>query len=344
MTGYDRIMTTLNGGVPDRVPMMLHSFMTAASEAGYTMGQYRNDPRKIADTHIRFAQKYGMDGILVDVDTCMESSAIGVPTDYPEHEPARSTGALSTDIAVLMEAMKPEKLLQSKRIEIKLEAIRLIKREVGNDLLLRGNCDQAGFSLAMLSYGMSDFMADLLDEDLQADLLELIDRATDLHIAFHKLMKQAGADVTSFGDSSCGPDLISRDMYLTYSYPFHKRLATELREAGIPVICHICGNLDRILADVALAGFPAIEADYKTDIPRAAEILGRDKVTMFGPIDPSGMFYFGTPEQMRAETVKVLEAFHGKGLVIGAGCALPTGTPEANIRAFAETVRAYTIR
>ena len=196
MTGYERIMTTLNGGVADRVPMMLHCFMPAAEEAGYTMSEYRSDPRKIADAHIRFARKYGMDGILVDVDTCMESSAIGVPTDYPEDEPARSIGALSTHIDVLMEAMKPEKLLTSKRIETKLEAIRLIKQEIGNDLLLRGNCDQAGFSLAMLSYGMSDFMADLMDEDLQEELLGLIDRATDLHIAFHKLMKQAGADVT----------------------------------------------------------------------------------------------------------------------------------------------------
>ena len=148
----------------------------------------------------------------------------------------------------------------------------------------------------------------------------------------------------SFGDSSCGPDLISRDMYLAYSFPFHKRLAAELRDANILTVCHICGNLDRILADVALAGFPAIEADYKTDISRAAEILGREKVTMFGPIDPSGVFYFGTPEQVRAATQQVLEIFHGKGLVIGAGCALPKGTPEANIRAFAETVRAFAIR
>ena len=344
MTGYERIITTLNGGTADRVPMMLHSFMPAAQEAGYTMGEYRSSARKIADTHIRFAEKYGMDGMLVDIDTCMESSAIGVPTDYPDDEPARSIGNLSTDIPVLMEALNPEKLLQSKRIAINLDAIRLIKQEVGNDLLLRGNCDQAGFSLAMLSYGMSDFMADLMDEDLQDDLLALIDRATDFHIAFHKLMKQAGADITSFGDSSCGPDLISRDMYLTYSFRFHKKLAEALKAAGIQTICHICGNLDRILADVATAGFPAIEVDYKTNIPRAAEILKKEHVTMFGPIDPSGLFFFGTPDQMRAETQKVLETFQGKGLVIGAGCALPTGTPEANIRAFAETVRTYKIR
>ena len=343
MTGKQRMMTTLGGGVADRVPMMLHGFMTAAGEAGYTMGQYREDPEKIAETHLRFAEKYGLDGMLVDIDTCMEASAIGVPVDYPEHEPARVTGRLSGDIAVLMEAMRPEKLMQSERVQLNLEAIRLLKQQAGDDLLLRGNCDQAGFSLAMLSYGMNDFLADLLDEDCEDDLLALIDRATDVHIAFHRLMKQAGADVTSFGDSSCGPDLISRELYLKYSFPFHQRLADTLRAENIPVICHICGNLDRILPDVAEAGFPAIEADYKTNLPRAAEILSRANVTLFGPIDPSGVFYFGTPEQVRAATQNVLETFRGRGLVIGAGCALPTGTPEANLRAFAETVRAYKI-
>ncbi len=341
MNGYDRIMTTLGGGQADRTPMMLHSFMTAAWEAGYTMEQYRSDPVKIADAHVRFAEKYGMDGILVDIDTCMEASAIGVPVDYPMHEPARAIRSLSSDIGALQRAMDPEKLAASSRVQINLEAVRRIKEKVGGELAVRGNCDQAGFSLAMLAYGMNDFMADLTDEDLEEDILGLIDKATQVHLAFHRLMRQAGADVTSFGDSSCGPDLISRDMYLRFSQSFHRRIAEDCKKAGVPVICHICGNLDLILEDVAQAGFPAIEADYKTDIPRAAELLKAKGVTMFGPIDPSGLFYFGTPQALEAETRRVLACFGGRGLVIGAGCALPTGTPEANIRAFADTVRRY---
>lgn len=343
MNGYQRIMTVLKGGVPDRVPMMLHSFMTAAWEAGYTMEQYRSDPVKIADAHVRFAEKYGLDGILIDIDTCMEASAIGVPIDYPEKEPARATSRLSADLEVLKKAMNPDSLLNSRRVEINLEAVRLTKQKVGCDLAVRGNCDQAGFSLAMLAYGMSDFMADLTDEDLEDEILDLIGRATDVHLRFHELMREAGADITSFGDSSCGPDLISRDMYRRFSFPFHLRIAEESKASGVPVICHICGKLDRILPDVAAVGFPAVEADYKTDIAMAAQVFGEHRVTMFGPIDPSGVFFFGTPEDVRSETRRVLNTFHGRNLVIGAGCALPSGTPEANLRAFTETVQAYEI-
>ncbi len=342
MNGYERIQAVLNGKKPDKVPMMLHCFMAAAQEKGFSMGQYRNSAQNVADAHLAFAEKYGMDGILMDIDTCIEADAVGVPVDFPEHEPARAIGALSTDKKTLLAALKPEKLLQSPRVEISLEAVRIMKERVAGQLFIRSNCDQMAFSLAMLTYGMTDFMADLLDEDLEDDILEIIDAAYAVHLSYHKLMHQAGADMTSFGDSSCGPDLLSRDCYLKYSYPFHKRLQQDLAKENIQALCHICGNLDRILEDVAGIGFTAIEADYKTDMMRAQKIV-QGKSVMFGPIDPSGVFFFGTPQQVADETQRILTIFGGRNLVIGAGCALPTGTPEANIRAFVETVRAYNI-
>lgn len=342
MNGYERIMAALAGKPTDRVPIMLHNFMPAAAEAGMTMGQYRGSAKNIARAHIEAARKYELDGILVDIDTCMEAHAIGVPVDFPEDEPARAIGPAAGGIDELIEKMEPEKLVKNGRVQILLEAIRLIKQEVGGELTVRGNCDQMAFSLAMLAYGMSDFMADLLDEEREDKILMLIDRAYAVHLQFHKLMNAAGADLTSFGDSSCGPDLISRACYLKFAQPFHQRLRNDLNKLGIKTVCHICGNLDNIINDVAQIGFPAMEVDYKTNMEGAAKALAGHSV-MFGPIDPSGVFYYGRPEDVRRETQRVLAVFGGKSLVIGAGCALPTGTPPENIKAFVETARAFQI-
>ena len=68
MNGYERIKSALEGRHPDCTPVMLHNFMMAAHEAGYTMEEFRNDPRKIADSFIRAVEKYDYDGILVDID------------------------------------------------------------------------------------------------------------------------------------------------------------------------------------------------------------------------------------------------------------------------------------
>jgi uroporphyrinogen-III decarboxylase len=49
MNGYQRIISALKGEQPDAIPVMLHNFMMAAKEAGYTQTEYRSDPRKIKE-------------------------------------------------------------------------------------------------------------------------------------------------------------------------------------------------------------------------------------------------------------------------------------------------------
>jgi uroporphyrinogen decarboxylase len=317
--------------------------MPAAAEAGFTLAEYRNSAGNMADSHLKFARKYGLDGILLDVDTCMEAGAVGVPVDFPEDGPARVSGTASDSIDELLEMMAPEKLHGYDRIKIQLEAVGIMKKEAGGEIFIRGNCDQMAFSLAMLSYGMENFLADLLDDELEEKITLLIGRAFEVHLEYHRMMLEAGADITSFGDSSCGPDVISPELFAKYSLPFHKKLQNELAKMNTGTVCHICGNLDRIIEDVAAIGYAGVEIDYKTNIENAARVM-KGRSVVFGPIDPSGVFYFGTPELMRAKTREVLDHFRGRGIVLGAGCAIPTGAPEELIRTFVETARLYRLQ
>ena len=342
MNGYERIRAVLKGEKPDKVPLMLHCFMPAAAEAGITMEEYRNSAKNMSQAHLRFARKYDLDGILLDVDTALAAGAIGAKVDFPVDAPARVIEPAAREARKLLDLLSPEKLHKDDRIKILLEAVNILKEEVGGEIFIRGNCDQMAFSLAMLCYGMEDFLADLLDEEQEELILSLIDRALFVHLEFHRMMVEAGADITSFGDSSCGPDLISRELFLKYSLPFHQKLKKGLDILGIDTICHICGNLDSIIQDLAALGYAGLEIDYKTDIKRAANIM-KNKSVAFGPIDPSGMFYFGSPDSIKKETLRVLDFFAGRGIVLGAGCAIPGGAPEANIRSFVDTARSYSI-
>lgn len=342
MNGYDRINYALSGKPTDRVPIMLHNFMMAANDAGYSMNEYRNDALKIADSHIKAAHKYGLDGILLDVDTCLEAEAIGVPVILPENEPAVALGAASDNIDELIDMMNPDKLLHCDRIKIYLESISIMKNRIGKELWIRGNCDQMAFSLAMLAYGMQDFMADLLDEDQEEKILKLIDRAYEVHLSLHKLVMQAGADMTSFGDSSCGPALISRALYMKFANPYHKRLKTELDELRIKTVCHVCGNLDNIVDDIAAVQFSGVEVDAKSNLEKAAHAL-KDNSIMFGALDPTEIFYLGKTMRIKEEVKRVLDYVKGDGIIIGAGCALPALTPDENINTFVDAVRTYRV-
>ena len=84
MSRIERIQTYLTGAVPDRIPVMTHNFLMAARQAGVTMAQYREHAAVIAECLIDACRTYETDGILVDVDTALLSSACGALVVYPE--------------------------------------------------------------------------------------------------------------------------------------------------------------------------------------------------------------------------------------------------------------------
>jgi uroporphyrinogen decarboxylase len=218
-----------------------------------------------------------------------------------------------------------------------LEAVRLVKRYVGDDIFVRGNCDQAPFSLAGMVRGSADWMTDLYVAD-EEDKLGLLEYCTEATSQFIRLMAQTGCDMLSNGDSPAGPDLIPPDLYLKYAFPYEKRIVEESHNAGLPYTLHICGNTELILNEMIETGADALELDYKTDIHKIAEVF-KDKVTLIGNIDPSGVIALGTPNDVRMKTRELIRIM-GKSdrFILNAGCAIPPNTPEANIWAMMEAI------
>jgi uroporphyrinogen decarboxylase len=237
-----------------------------------------------------------------------------------------------------VEHIDPKKLQSDERIQLYLEAIRLIRRKIGGQLFLRANADQGPFSLAVAVCGLTNMMMALTDQDKTELIFQLLERCYDVHFAFHLMVKDAGADMTSFGDSMGSPDLISPAMYRRFVAPFHKRLVADLAREGVQTVCHICGKTDMILQPWSEHGFSGVEIDYKTNIAQAAKTM-QDKSVVFGIVDPSGVFCRGDETTVIENTRSVLDCFPHGGLVIGAGCALPAETSSENIRTFVQAVR-----
>ena len=311
MTSKERMIAALGGQATDKVPVMLHKLM--------------------AESMVRSVEKYGFDGILVDLDTVTLAGALGVPVDLPVDEPARCHLGILAELGDYRK-LPPVKIENYRYVNHWLEAVRLIKEYVGNEIYVRGNCDQAPFSIAGMVRGSAEWMMDLYiaEEENKAGLLEYCYQAT---AQFIRLMAQTGCDMLSNGDSPAGPDLIPPDLYKTYAYPYEKRIAAESHQAGLPYTLHICGNTGLILEDMIGTGSDALELDYKTDIHRIREVF-RDRITLIGNIDPSGVVALGTPDQVRAKTRELVDLMGPTNrFVLNAGCAIPPHTPGENIRA-----------
>ncbi len=338
MNGYRRIRAALRGERPDVTPVMLHNFMMAALEAGVSMSRYRTEPAEIARCFIEAVEKYEYDGIAVDIDTATLAGAVGVPVVFPEDEPAICQGRRLRLLEEVRD-LEPANVGRYPGVQVWLEAVRLLKRHFGDQVYLRGNCDQAPFALACAMRGSADWMMDLMDPANEEDAGRLLEYSTDATIQFIRLMGAAGAHMVSNGDSSAGSSVVSPRLYRRFALPYEKRVVEAAHGLGLPYMLHICGRTEPILEDMVSTGADALELDYQTDARRARDILG-GRVTFTGNIDPSGVLALGTPREVERKTRELLEVFAGTPrFILNAGCAIPSTTPPDNIRAMIKVAR-----
>ena len=338
MNGYQRIIAALENRKPDTTPIMLHNFMMAAKEAGYSQHQYREDPKKIAESFIKAVEKYQYDGIVVDLDTVTLAGAVGVPIDFPEDVPARSHKGLIVDIKDTQK-LKPINIENYKYIQIWLEAVRLLKEYFTNQIYIRGNCDQAPFSLASGIRTPEGFMMDLYQN--QALVIELLEYCSEITCQFIRLMVETEADMISNGDSPAGPEMISPDFYRHYALPYEKRCVALAHTYNKPYTLHICGDTALILEDMIKTGADALELDYKTDIFYTYKVC-KDKVVYIGNLDPSGVLALGKLEEVVSKTEQLLQVYTDSNrFILNAGCAIPAETPAENLHAMIQTARSF---
>jgi uroporphyrinogen decarboxylase len=339
MNGHERISAALKGEKPDKVPVMLHNFMMAAREHGVTIEQYRNSPKVIAETFISAVDKYKYDGILVDIDTVTLAGAVGVKIDFPADDPARSHDGNIENLDDVIN-LKPAKVADYKYIQIWLEAVRMLKDYYKNEIYIRGNCDQAPFSLASMMRGAQPWMLDLM-MGTEEQIGMLLEYCTDASSQFIRLMAQTGCDMVSNGDSPAGPEMISAEMYLKYAMSYSKRIVDVAHKEGVAYALHICGNTEVILEHMKLTGADAFELDYKTDIVKIYDLF-HDSATFIGNIDPSGVLALGTTAEVREKTLELLNIYKNSNrFILNAGCAIPPTTPSQNLKMMIETARNF---
>jgi uroporphyrinogen decarboxylase len=340
MTGYERIAAALGGRMPDKIPVMLHNFMMAARERGITMRAFRESAQLVAESFIRTAETYDVDGVLVDIDTVTLAGAVGVPIDFPEDEPARCRSG-SLHRLEMVEDLKPVDIQSYRGVSVWLEAVRRLRNHFGGEIMVRGNCDQAPFSLASMMRSPVLWMMDLIEVGNEAFVFELLDYCLDVSRQFIRLMLEAGAHMVSNGDSPAGPDLISPEMYRRFALSYEKILVKTAKNLGLPYVLHICGNTSLILEDMVSTGADGLELDYKTDTQRAHNLM-KDRCTFFGNLDPVSVLALGSRDLVEKKTHELLKIFSDSPrFVLNAGCAIPPDTPQENIRAMIRIARNF---
>ena len=339
MNPVERVGTTIALGEPDRVPVDLHNFLPAARASGLPMSQVFRDGELLAEAMLAAWREFGHDMILLENGTGCNAEACGVEVRYRDDTAPVAGRPILDSLAKVAELEVPDPYVTFPMSEI-LKATRILAREIGDQAWICARADQGPMDLAAQLRGISEFMMDLATAEEEDLIHALLDYARRVATRYAYALIECGGRSTSIGEPIAGPAMISPRHYRRYPWSHERRMVTELKDHGIILHLHICGNTERITDDFIGTGAQVLEIDHKTDAARL-KAAARGKTCLLGNID-TNLLVLGTAAEVDAACRELIDiAKPGGGFILGPGCAMAPATPAENIHVLVESARKY---
>ena len=169
---------------------------------------------------------------------------------------------------------------------------------------------QIGFSLyerAWTLRGMQNLLTDFYDHPLF--VRELLHSITDYNIAQVEEALKYDIDAVYFGDDwgqqhglQMGPKL-----WREFIYPDLMRMYRAVHDVGRYVFIHSCGDVDELFDDLIAIGVNCFNP-FQPEVMDVAGLLRtyRDRLTFHGGLSTQKTLPYGTVEQVRSETMRLL--------------------------------------
>lgn len=334
MNGRERILTLINGGVPDCLPLMPITMMFAADQIGVRYRDYATDYRVLAEAQVRTAETFDFDYVSAISDPAREASACGaVVAFFDDQPPAIDEGrALLLDRSnlVTLNVPNPE---SAERMRDRLDGVALLRERAGKERIVEGWVEGPCAEGADLR-GINNLMTDFFDDP--AFVRNLFEFVLEMEVRFARSQVEAGADLIGIGDAAAS--LVGPSIYEEFVWSFEKRMVDAIHEMGAAVRLHICGNTRGILGGMGRLGCEIVDLDSLVSLEDARREMGPDQV-LLGNIHPVEQLCHAAPEGVR-EALAECHRQAGPRYIVGAGCEVPRGTPPDNIRAMAGYAKA----
>lgn len=348
MTGKERVLATLTGQPvrrwTDRLPCLpiLHSGLPPLF--GVTSRDYHTSAATMADVMIRGCRTLGLDGVQLSLGVTGEAEALGAAVEIPDEGAPILREILLGDLSdprgleVLRARAARHDPAAAGRMPLYFEAVARTVAAIGETAYVLAMLRGPLLAASQLC-GVEPLLIALLTEP--DAVARVLDFTTELATRLGTWLLGSGAHGLILGEATCSPNFISPRLYRELVQPRHRILVAALEAAGWETVgLHICGNVAPIFEDVVATGVTWVDIDHQVPVTRALE-LARGRVVLRGNLDPSAVFRFGSPAQVRAATAALRRELDAAGTetgpqrwIAGSGCDIPPGTPEANLRAF----------
>jgi len=331
MTSRQRVMAALRREPVDRTPVCNPTSVATVELMDLADAPFPEACRKAESVARLAATSYtelGFDTIMPVYSIIQESSALGCKIQW-EQKDNWPTVKMREPIWEKPEDIKiPADLLTHNDTKCILDAIRILRKEFGNEVAIIGKT-MGPWSLGYHCFGVEQFLLMSLDDPDKTKLcLEKMKEAT---VQFGVAQIEAGADALTLPDHATG-DLVSAEYYQRYLRDLHIEFVERIPG---PLILHICGRTVDRMGFIAETGMAAFHYDSKNQ-PGESMAAVHGKISLVGNINNPETLFSKGPEEVRKEVYKNLDA--GVQLV-GPECAIPLQTAIENLKEIPLAVR-----
>ena len=339
MTSKQLVLAALAGQPVPRVPTGPLAVHFCAGVAGYKLRQYTTDPRSLADSVVRYHDRFKPDAVWLSADTWVSAEAMGASVGASDdNQPFGGLGKPLIQTATDIDRIPAPDVGTQGRYPLMLEALSRIMNALGKEVFIVACFDQYPFSLAAALMGINQIMLKVVDDPPFVEAL--MARCSEYPLAYARALGCAGADLLSGGDSAAG--LLGPAAYGTLALPAEQRLIAQMKTAtGKRMSLHICGNATAILPSMKTSGADVLELDHAVPMSEACRIIGPE-IALWGNLDPVGLLAQGTPQRVTEEARNVLAAVKDSGrrrFVLSSGCTLAMETPHQNVDALIQATQ-----
>ncbi|MFT3891472.1 MAG: uroporphyrinogen decarboxylase family protein [Anaerolineales bacterium] len=324
------ILDLLSGKKIDSQPSfsgLLHVTTEGLESEGIALHEAHHDLSKMAKAAASTFKLTGIPSAALPLDLCAPAEALGAELNFYEGitnlfpQPKK---ALFATAKYLNEGyFQSADFLHKGRLPLICEAIRLLKEDVGNEVVISGVIP-GPYTLLLYLVEAGGLFTGMKREPASVNdtLFHLSSFLAEIGNAY----RDAGADFITIHDMGGSPAFIGPAKYEQFVLPAEKLLIEKLPS---PRVLSVCGNVSKSLELLDQTGAEAISVDQTTDAKAARTVL--KKSLLFGNIDPVELLW-------RGEEASITEAVRGAkeaGVdAVWPGCDLVPQTSSQNLKSF----------
>ena len=359
MNGRKRILTALNHGIPNRVPVWIHAINEVSiANIGKLLFDDVPDPKaanlmsqeellKILDTLFKIHEELEIDGF-----TSLGMSQLVNITNLGENRFRDKWGTVwersPHGIAHMVEApfKTPDDIHAYQRPAVgqgETSMVQMARARFGGEkaqfYLMRGV-----FVRSWRLRGMTELFLDMTTRpDFVHQLAQMV---TDYNLELCDQVAEARADVLIIEDDIAGKEntLVSPAHFKEFIAPYNQKVLDRAHKHGLKVVRHSDGNLWKILdtlIEMGYDGLNPLEPQAGMELKKVKAHCG-DKLCLLGNIDCGDLLCSGSEEEVEAAVIQAIEdAAPGGGYILCSSNSIHPGVKAENFLAMIKAAKKH---